>query len=88
MSEKIERNILVVAACWVKESFLPILAGVLLTLLLVGGGWLVGDYKEVRERALRGQQLWEWVQVQQGQKQQGQVQVGKSTAAPAAEEKK
>lgn len=83
--ERIERNVLVVICRWVWASIWPLVAGVVLTLIIVGGHWLWTDYREVRERALHGQQLWEWVQVQNQQNQQKKVEV---QGAPTPEVKK
>ena len=84
---RIERNVLVAGAAYLRESGGPLLMGVLITLLLVGAGWVVSDYRVVRERALHGEHLWEWVQAQNAQQKQVQVQ-SQGTPAPKAEEKK
>jgi hypothetical protein len=43
---------------------------IVLAVLLLGAGWLIGDYNITRARAAHGQEIWELVQKQQ-QAQQG-----------------
>lgn len=78
-----ERNVLVVGAGWVGKNFWGVVVGVVLAAALGGFGWLVTDYRKVREQALHGEQLFQWVQQQNAQKQVQPV----GTPVPGGEKK-